>query len=90
MLSTLTNEGLLVWMPAHQALNMVGEAKRSDLKRLTVVDRRANRLVDALAKLEAKRRDLPLAVDRLLSSACLRSSIVRSTLAGLPMLLTTS
>ena len=71
MLSTLTNEGLLVWMPAHQALNMVGEAKRSDLKRLTVVDWRANRLVDALAKSEAKRRELPLAVEKLLNSACL-------------------
>ena len=28
-------------------------------------------MVDALAKIEAKRRELPLAVDRLLSSACL-------------------
>jgi hypothetical protein len=45
--------GLLVWMPAHQSLRSVGEMKLSSGQRMSVVDWRANRLVDALAKASA-------------------------------------
>ncbi len=47
---------LLVWMPAHQTLHAVGSAKSSDGELLTAIDWRANRLVDAMAKLHAHRR----------------------------------
>ena len=43
----------LVWMPAHTSTGDVGEAKLSNGTRLSMVDWRANRLVDALAKLSA-------------------------------------
>ncbi len=65
----LASEGLLVWMPAHLSLSMVGEAKLSDGTRLTTVDWRANRLVDALAKRGAAMHTPPAACIRLLDSA---------------------
>lgn len=46
----LTERGLLVWMPAHQPLSAISNAKLSNGKLLSGVDWRANRLVDALAK----------------------------------------
>jgi len=67
--STLTNEGLLVWMPAHQSLCVVGEAKLSNGRRLTATDWRANRLVDALAKRAAKEVQAPRQVLALMASA---------------------
>ena len=48
---------------------MVGEATLSNGLRLTTIDRRANRLVDAGAKLEAALRKMPPAVANLLESA---------------------
>ena len=45
--------GNLVWMPAHTSTGAVGEAKLSNGTRLSMVDWRANRLVDALAKMSA-------------------------------------
>jgi hypothetical protein len=58
----------LVWMPAHQPLSAVGHKELSNGKLLTVVDWRANRLVDALAKLAATRGQAPKAIVRLLES----------------------
>ena len=59
----------LVWMPAHTTIASVGEVKMSNGSRLTTVDWRANRLVDALAKLSAlEAQYLPAAI-KLLKSA---------------------
>ena len=44
---------VLVWMPAHQTTASVGEVKLSSGARLSMLDWRANRLVDALAKMSA-------------------------------------
>ena len=43
----------LVWMPAHTSTASVGEVKLSNGTRLSMVDWRAKRLVDALAKTSA-------------------------------------
>ena len=42
-----------MWMPAHTSTSSVGEVKLSNGERLSMVDWRANRLVDALAKMSA-------------------------------------
>ena len=68
-ISALTDTQKLVWMPAHQSRGMVGEITLSNGVRLTSIDRRANRLVDAGAKLEAALRQMPPAVAKLLGSA---------------------
>ena len=49
----MVEEDKLVWMPAHTSTGDVGEAKLSNGTRLSMVDWRANRLVDALAKMSA-------------------------------------
>ena len=67
-LPALTYQELLVWMPAHQNINMIGEKKLSNGMRLTPIDWRANRLVDGLAKRRAAQRALPTAASRLLNS----------------------
>ena len=56
-------------MPAHQTLSMIGEVRLSSGHKLSVVDWRANRLADALAKQEAALRELPTAACRILDSA---------------------
>ena len=56
----------LVWMPAHQSIATVGEAKLSNGARLTMLDWRANRLEDVLAKRAAAVRAPPVAVARIL------------------------
>jgi len=59
----------LTWMPAHTTTKSVGEVKLSNGLRLTMLHWRANRLVDALAKLSASQaQHLPEAV-RLISSS---------------------
>jgi len=67
--SALTKADLLVWMPAHQSLRAVGEAKLSNGVRLTAADWRANRLVDALAKNAAKEVQAPRQLLALMASA---------------------
>ena len=58
----------LTWMPAHTTPKCVGEVKLSSGARLTMLHWRANRLVDALAKLSAlQAQDLPHAI-RLIKS----------------------
>ena len=68
-LQCLGQDGMLVWMPAHQSIATVGEAKLSDGGRLTQLDWRANRLVDALAKAAAAGNQPPPAVAKILHSA---------------------
>ena len=46
----LERHNLLVWQPAHQSVQAIGQRHGSDGKKITTVDWRANRLVDALAK----------------------------------------
>ena len=46
----LVRHNLLVWQPAHQSVQAIGQTHGSDGKKITTVDWRANRLVDALAK----------------------------------------
>ena len=65
-LEQLAADNLLVWLPAHQSMASVGEAKLSSGARLSQLDWRANRLVDGLAKAAAARRQPPLAVTRVL------------------------
>lgn len=68
-LEQLDGGGLLVWMPAHQSIASVGEGKLSSGARLSMLDWRANRLVDALAKEAAAEHQPPPAVAKLLHSA---------------------
>ena len=65
----LTEQGLLVWMPAHQSTAAIGNRALSNGDKLSVVDWRANQLVDALAKQAAAQRQAPMAITRLLASA---------------------
>ena len=53
-LTTLERTNLLVWQPAHQTVQAIGQRHGSDGKKITTVDWRANRLVDALAKQAAE------------------------------------
>ena len=68
-ISRLAAEGLLVWMPAHQTTSAIGNRILSNGEKLSTVDWRANRLVDALAKQAAAQRQAPSAITRLLVSA---------------------
>ena len=52
-LNQLLANGRLSWIPAHLSIRAVGERRLPNEQILTVVDWRANRLVDALAKLGA-------------------------------------
>ena len=65
----LMGHKLLVWMPAHQSTAAIGSRTLSNGDRMSVIDWRANRLVDALAKEAAKQRQAPMAITRLLASA---------------------
>ena len=49
-IATLIDGNLLAWFPAHKTLSAVGEVKGSNGSRFSIVDWRANRLVDILAK----------------------------------------
>jgi hypothetical protein len=53
-LTTLERTNLLVWQPAHQTVQAIGQRHGSDGKKITTADWRANRLVDALAKQAAE------------------------------------
>ena len=66
---TLVKNELLAWMPAHQSLRTIGEAKLSNGRRLTAIDWRSNRLVDALAKVAAKEMQASKDTLSLLASA---------------------
>ena len=48
--AALVEQGLWQWIPAHLSISAVGQATAHSNKRLSMVDWRANRLVDALAK----------------------------------------
>ena len=59
----------LIWMPAHTSTSAVGEVKLSSGARLTMIDWRANRLVDALAKMSAlEAQNIPEALKLIKSS----------------------
>ena len=49
-ITALARGDLLVWQPAHQTAHAIGERVCSNGRRLSTIDWRANRLVDALAK----------------------------------------
>ena len=68
-LQALCNHDNLVWQPAHLAPTAIGVAKLSNGRRLSPVDWRANRLVDALAKKAASRGLAPNAVIRALEGS---------------------
>jgi hypothetical protein len=68
--STMVTSGKLVWMPAHQSRNNVGQAVLSNGVRLSPSDWRANRLVDILAKRAAAFHQLtPEAINTLTNAA---------------------
>ena len=56
-------------MPAHQTCAAIGVRVLSNGDKLSAIDWRANRLVDALAKQAAALRRAPIAITRLLGSA---------------------
>ena len=66
--ASLIRDGRLAWLPAHQAMGAIGVRRLSNGRRMTAIDWRANRLVDALAKLAAAMRQAPMAVLRMLRS----------------------
>ena len=68
-LQQLADHKKLTWVPAHTTLASVGEVKCSDGSRLSLVEWRANRLADGLAKQAAAFHEPPDAVLRLLNSA---------------------
>ena len=67
--AVLVRDGRLVWLPAHQTTAAIGVQLLSNKRRFSAIDWRANRLVDALAKLAASERRAPVAIIRLLKSA---------------------
>ena len=67
--TVLATEGLLTWLPAHQTFAGVGVRELSKGHKMSVLDWRANRLVDALAKQAAAKHQLPAAIVRRLDSA---------------------
>ena len=68
-LTTIVKSGKLVWMPAHKSHTAIGEALKGDGTKVTVIDWRANRLVDVLAKTAASHLRAPSSVSALLHSA---------------------
>jgi hypothetical protein len=68
-LAAIVTSGKLVWMPAHKSHTAIGEALKGDGSKVTVIDWRANRLVDALAKAAATYLQAPSSVAALLRSA---------------------
>ena len=67
-LSILVHDRRLVWMPAHQSIASVGRIVLSNGEHMSVLDWRANRLVDAVAKQAADSMRAPMAITRLLNS----------------------
>ena len=67
--AALHSSGRLVWMPAHTSLASVAEVKLSNGQRLSCIDWRANRSVDALAKGAAFRGPAPAARVQVLGAA---------------------
>eukprot|EP00973_Karenia_brevis_P022177 3051466-Karenia_brevis.AAC.1 len=57
-------------MPAHKSLDDIRVVRRSDGRRITVVDWRANQLADALAKMAAPANAVAAAIDALFATAC--------------------
>jgi len=68
-ISTLLKDGLLTWVPAHLSIKAVGEKRLQGGQSLIMIDWRANRLVDLLAKLGANANAPSADTQRLLKSA---------------------
>ena len=68
-LASLIEQGRLVWMPAHQTAAHMARSVKSTGQPVTVVDWRANRLADALAKSAATETQAPPAALKLLDAA---------------------
>jgi len=68
-IACLIRDARLAWLPAHLPMAAIGERRLSNGTRLTAVDWRANRLVDALAKQAAATRQAPAPVIEMLMSA---------------------
>ena len=68
-ISEMVTSKRLRWMPAHQGPGAIGVAVKSDGKPITVLEWRANRLVDAIAKAEASKGVAPQGTVDLLKSA---------------------
>ena len=67
-MATLLEADELAWVQTHKSLSAVGEVTLSNGNRLSMVDWRANRLVDKLAKIAAEYLQAPRATLRLLAS----------------------
>ena len=77
-ISEMVTSKRLRWMPAHQGPGAIGVAIKSDGTSITVLEWRANRLVDAIAKAEASRGVAPQGTIDLLISA---TALVQHTAA---------
>ena len=80
-MTTLERTNLLVWQPAHQTVQAIGQRHRSDSKKISTADWRANRLVDALAKQAAEQVRANRATRNLLQSGRAASLHAACTLA---------
>jgi hypothetical protein len=76
---TITN---LRWMPAHGAQHSIGVATKSDGVAISPLDWRANRLVDALAKLAAQESKVPKEALELADSATAAVSFAMAKLGA--------
>jgi len=63
-------EKVLLWMPSHGSKTVIGHATKSDGSAVSALDWRANRLVDALAKIAAGRGRIDVALRTFWSTAC--------------------
>ena len=78
----LAELGLLSWIPARLTIKAVGELRLPNGQRLTMIDWRANRLVDLLAKRGAKKHAPAEAVQKMLSSTAVLSQHWAAQLGG--------
>ena len=78
--SGMVESGLWQWVPAHLSIEAVGQATAHNRNRLTIIDWRANRLVDALAKNCAATVAHEASTNELVASA---ETLVRHRLAQL-------
>jgi hypothetical protein len=79
-ITQLVSSKALTWMPAHQSAAAIGQKIKSNGHPTTSLEWRANRLVDGLAKLAARKNATPSATLKLVNSA---EALVRHTAAQL-------
>ncbi len=72
----------LIWMPAHCPVHSIGSRARSDGRMISAIDWRANRLVDALAKMAAKVHTVPPIANKILKDAFCAAEYMAASLGA--------